>query len=117
MRAGPLRHRVTQQRSVTVNNGGVPTEDWSPIPPDPDWANVQELTQSNVERVFAAQVIATANKVIEMRYRSVRVEDRFVWHDVDPDGTKRDRNLYVTAVADPEGRKRRVLIAAMERAA
>jgi hypothetical protein len=113
VRAGPLRHRVSIHRMPEVtNNGGVP------VPGEPEIvarrisAEVLAATAQNIERVFAAQVQATATHLVRLRHRTVRLTDEIVWHDVE-DGEPLDRVLRVTG-KQPDAGKTEVVVAVQE---
>lgn len=103
MRAGTLRERITIQAMV-------PTTDveWGPGESAQDVVTVSAsvIAQGGGEAVKDSGVQATTHYAIEIRYRDgIDSTNRIIW---------KGKTLEVVSAIDPEGRKRRLVIDAIE---
>jgi SPP1 family predicted phage head-tail adaptor len=103
MRAGALRERLVIQAPVAVQDAV-----WGPVTEWQDvlaaWASVIPVAGSETQKDQGVQ--ATVKYEIEIRYQpGITGENRIVWNG---------KTLDIESAIDPEGRKRKLLIQAVE---
>ena len=79
-------------------------------------AEVMTAVEGRVLRLFASSTQALPTHIVTMRASnnwSLLHTDRVIWHD----GPNGDRLLQVLGIADPDGRNRDRVVAAMEKVA
>ena len=103
MRAGTLRNRVTFHRPKKVSNG-----DWGSKIGWEEFATVwaEAIASSGAERVEQRGVEASNTYTIRLRYMDGVTPE----HRVSVDG----RTLDIVSAIDPTGRKRELVISAVE---
>ncbi len=103
LRAGQLRHRVKLQSATeTQDSYGAIVQTWADVATV--WASIEARTGR--ETFTAAQVYATADHIITIRYRSgVTAKMRIVYGS---------RVFDIQGAVDPDGRKRTLMIYAKE---
>lgn len=105
MQAGKLRTRVIIQQQVTATNGYMEQiVTWSTLATV--WADVRAVTGAERTIGTAQQVQSALTDQVEIRYRS----------DVTPKQRLKigARILDIETVGDPDGRKRRLILACRE---
>lgn len=96
---GQLKDRVTFQRRVATNVGGVAKETWPALPPTRYPAKVQSIAGNQEMLIDGSVQTQTARRYqVRARYRGdVRTEDRVVFHH--PAG---DRILQILGLDDSD---------------
>ena len=105
---GTHRHLVTVQGSTApVPDGdGGSTVEWVNLVPPTWYCSITPATERDLERVAAGTVISTSSHILAGRYHpQIGVDTRIVFEG---------RVFQVTGVANPEERKIRTVVTAVE---
>jgi len=95
---GTLGDRITFQRRVTVNVGGVGQETWPPLPAPRYPAHVSGSAGLQEGLIDGTQTQTARRYTVRARYRGdVKTEDRIVYHH--PAG---DRLLQILGLAESD---------------
>lgn len=105
---GDYRHLVTLEApgAAAPDGAGGYTEAWLPLTPPTMFAAIDVATAGDQERLGSATVLSQASHVVRMRYHAgITTKTRL---------TYQGRAFSVTAIRDPEERKRRLVLLCAE---